>query len=192
VRRGWRPGDVVLFADWTLLRLFPPLRATWAPIGAQAAVPITGANARRVLFGAISLATAHRVVLVRRAAGQVDAQAFFRELRRRYRRAGTIWLFLDRASAHTAPATQRLADALGVVLLWLPKQHPELNPMDQLWRELKRLVAANRQADSIDTLAETAAAWVLGLSPSQARRKAGMASERFWLKQLRHDLWPHT
>jgi transposase len=192
MRRGWRPGDVVLFADWTLLRLFPPLRATWAPAGAQATVPITGANARRVLFGAISLGTARRAVRVRRAAAQADAQAFLRDLRRRYRRAGTLWLLLDRASAHTAPATQRLAAELGIALLWLPKQHPELNPMDQLWRELKRLVAANRQADSVDALADAAAAWVLGLTPTQARRKSGMASARFWLKHLRHEFWQPT
>jgi transposase InsO family protein len=192
LRRGFRAGDVVLFADWTLLRLFPPLRATWAPIGAQATVPISGANAKRVLFGAIDLRTARRAVLVRRAAGQADAQAFLRELRRRYRRAGTLWLLLDRASAHTAPGTQRLAAALGLVLLWLPKQHPALNPMDQLWRELKRLVAANRQAGSVDALADEATAWVLGLTPAEARRKSGMASDRFWLKRLRHDFWQPT
>jgi len=28
--------------------------------------------------------------------------------------------------------------------MWLPKQAPELNMMDQLWRELKRVSAANR------------------------------------------------
>jgi transposase InsO family protein len=175
---------VLLAADWTLLRLFPPLRATWAPIGAQAAVPISGANARRVLFGAINLRTARRAVVARRTAGQADAQAFLRDLRRRYRRAATIWLFLDRASAHTAPATERLAAALGIVLLWLPKQHPELNPMDHLWRELKRLVAANRQADSIDALADEATTWVLALTPAEARRKSGMAAPDFWLKHL--------
>jgi transposase len=153
-------------------------------------VPITGANARRALFGALNLATTRRAVLVRGAAGQADAQAFLRDLRRRYRRAGTIWLLLDRASAHTAPTTQRLAAALGIVLLWLPKQHPELNPMDQLWRELKRLVAANRQAESIDALADTASVWVLGLTPTEARRKSGIAAKHFWLKHLRHDFWP--
>ena len=99
---------------------------------------------------------------------------------------------LDRASAHTAPATQCLAARLDIVLLWLPKQHPELNPMDQLWRELKRLVAANRQADSIDALADTAAAWVLGLTPAEARRKSGMASQHFWLKHLLQDFWHPT
>jgi transposase len=183
---------VLLCTDWTLLRLFPPLRATWALTGTQATVPITGANAKRVLFGAIDLRTAHRVVLIRSHARQADAQAFLGELRRRYRRAGTIWLLADRASAHTAPRTLALAATLRIRLLWLPKQAPELSPMDQLWRELKRLIAANRQAKSIEALAAEAAAWVLTLTPQQARRKAGMVSKRFWLKNLLQHFWPPT
>jgi hypothetical protein len=143
LKAGWQPGDVLLCMDWTLLRLFPPLRATWALVGTQALVPITGANAKRVLFGAIDLRTAHRVVVVRSHARQADAQGFLSELRRRYRRADQIWLLADRASAHTAPQTQALAAKLRIRFLWLPKQAPELSPMDQLWRELKRLIAAN-------------------------------------------------
>jgi hypothetical protein len=183
---------VLLCTDWTLLRLFPPLRAAWAQRGQQAWVPITGANAKRVLFGAIDVHTAHRVVLVRRQAGQLDAQAFLAELRRRYRRAGCIWLLADRGGAHTAHKTLVLAERLHIRWLWLPKQASELSPMDQLWRDLKRLVAANRQADSIDALAAEAVHWVLTLTPHQARRKAGMASPRFWLRRVVHDFWPPT
>lgn len=93
---GWRrlkrkqPGDVLLFADWTLLRLFPPLRAAWSRVGEQARVPVTGRNAKRVLFGAINVHTGHRVVLSRKSAGGADARAFLTELRRRYGRARTI------------------------------------------------------------------------------------------------------
>jgi hypothetical protein len=174
------------------LRLFPPLRATWALKGTQAVVPITGRNAKRVLFGAIDLRTARRVVLVRTRAGQVDAQAFLRELRRRYQGAGWLWLLTDRASAHTAPQTQALATRLRIRFVWLPRQAPELSPMDQLWRDLKRLIAANRQAASIDALAAEAADWVLRLTPQQARRKAGMASKHFWLRQLLQNFWRTT
>ena len=183
---------MLLYLDWTLLRLFPPLRATWALTGTQAVVPITGANAKRVLFGAIDLRTAHRVVLVRRHARQADAQAFLGELRRRYRRAGRIWLLADRASAHTAPRTLAVAARLRIRFLWLPKQAPELSPMDQLWRELKRLIAANRQARSIDALADDAVTWVLTLTPQQARRKAAMTSKRFWLRCLLQNFWLPT
>ena len=169
-----------------------PLRAAWAVKGTQATVPITGSNAKRVLLGAIDLRTAHRVVLIRPRAGAADAQAFLREVRRRYRAAGTVWLPADRASAHTAARTQMLAAALGLRFLWLPRQAPELNAMDQLWRELKRLIAANRQAASVNALASDAADWVLGLTPQQARRKAGMASAHFWLRNLAEDFWPPT
>jgi transposase len=145
-----------------------------------------------VLFGAIDMRTAHRIVLVRPRAGGADARAFLRELRRRYRSAGTIRLLADRASAHTGHRTRALAAALGIRMPRLPKQAPELNAMDQLWRELKRLVAANRQAETIDVLAAAAAAWVLGLTPRQARRKAGMSSKQFWLRRLAQNLWPPT
>lgn len=182
----------MLFTDWTLLRLFPPLRSAWACRGARADVPITGENAKRVLFGAINLRTTRRVLLTRRQAGAADAQAFLRELRRHYRGAGTIWLLLDRASAHTSRRTQALAAALRIRLLWLPKQAPELNAMDQLWRGLKWYVAANRQASSVDALAADATAWVLALSPAGARRKAGMRSKHFWLKHLSQDFWLPT
>lgn len=175
-----------------MLRLFPPLRAAWALVGKQAWVPVTGANAKRVLFGAINIHTAHRVVLVRPRAGQSDAQAFLIELRRRYRGAGQIWLLADRASAHTARKTLALAKQLGIRWLWLPKQSPELSPMDHLWRDLKRLVAANRQAKSIDALAAQAVHWVVTLTPQQARRKAGMASLHFWLRHVLHELCPRT
>jgi hypothetical protein len=64
--------------------------------------------------------------------------------------------------------------------------------MDQLWKELKRDVAANRQATSIDNLAERACQWVLNLTPSQARRKSGMASSEFWLTSLSQHIWQPT
>ena len=86
-----RSTDVVLFTDWTLLRLFPPLRAMWAAIGTQAQVCITGQNARRVLFGTLNLRTAHRTVLITRGVGVRAVRAFLRAVRRAYRRAGTIW-----------------------------------------------------------------------------------------------------
>lgn len=67
----------------------------------------------------------------------------------------------------------------------MSQQAPELSPMDdQLWRELKRLIAANRHAASIDALAADVADWILTLTPQQARREAGIASKQFWLGNL--------
>lgn len=182
----------MLFTDWTLLRLFPPLRAMWAAIGTQAKVCITGQNARRVLFGTLNLRTARRTVLITRGVGTRAVRAFLGALRRAYRRAGTIWLLADRASGHTARATRALARELRIEFVWLPQQWPELNAMDQLWKGLKREVAANRQAASIDDLAKRAARWVLDLTPVQARRKSGLASTHFWLKPVLQHFWLRT
>jgi len=86
----------------------------------------------------------------------------------------------------------RLESRESGVLVVTMSQAPELNAMDQLWRELKRLVAANRQAETIDALAADAAAWTLGLSARAARTKAGLLSPRFWLADAMQDFWLPT
>ena len=53
-------------------------------------------------------------------------------------------------------------------MLWLPKQAPELNPMDHLWRETKRNVSANWQYDTVDDHAQTAEDWIMRLTNRQA------------------------
>ena len=123
---------MLLFTDATRLRLFPPLRASWARVGQTARVPVSGRNDRVVLFGAINVHTGHRVVLRWPRETGPGARALFTELRRRYRQAPTIWLLLDRGPTHTAGPTQRLAAELGIELVWLPTQWPELNAMDQI------------------------------------------------------------
>jgi len=174
---------VLLFSDATILRWFPPLRYVWAFRGAQAQVKITGQNAKRVLFGTINPRTGHRVVLRRPRQRQEDFQAFLRELRRRYP-GRPIWLLLDKAPCHQAIRSQQLAARLGIVFLWLPKQCPELNPMDHLWRPLKGKVAANRQYRTVDQQAQSAEGWLLGLSNRHALRMAGVLSPRFWLRAV--------
>jgi hypothetical protein len=172
----------VLFIDATILRLFPPLRCAWAFRGQQAQVPITGRNAKRVLFGAINLRTGHRLVVHRPSMRQEDFQALLRHLRNHYP-GRPLWLLLDRAPCHEAHKGQALAGRLDIGLLWLPTQCPELNPVD-LWRELKRLIAANRQFRAIDAEASYAERWFLGLTPRQSLRKAGILADDFWLNAL--------
>ena len=189
-----RPERAVLLAeDETTLRLLPPLRAAWAPRGQQAAVSISGENAQRVLFGALNIATGHRVLLRRPRPCAADFQAFLRCLREEHYRAGQpIWLLLDKATCHTAAASLALAARLNITLLWLPRQCSELNAMDHLWRHLKRDLAANRQRPDIDALAAQAEAWVLNLSTQQTLRKAGLLSKDCWLKTVRTNFCPPT
>ncbi len=90
----------------------------------------------------------------------------------------------DRDGSHTAPENLRLAQQLDIHLLWLPKQCSELNPMDQLWKEVKKDTAANRQYATIDEAADYAEAWIKHLTPRQVFQKAALLSEKYWLNHL--------
>ena len=95
-----------------------------------------------------------------------------------------IWLLLDEAPGHTAIPSQVSAAQLDIVLIRLPKQCSELNAMDQLWKELKDDLAANRQFKNIDKAVDYAEQWVLKLTNNQALQKAGVFSKSYWLRHF--------
>jgi len=170
-----------LAEDETDLRLFPPLRAGWARRGEEAPVPISGGNAKRVLFGAINIETGYRLFLPHRRQRGVEFEDFLEEVRWYYR-GRHVALLLDEDSSHTAEDSQNTADDLGIELLWLPKRCPHLNPMDYLWRHGKEVMSANHQYASIEVQVERFIRYLAGLSPYEALKKAGIFSKDFWLK----------
>jgi hypothetical protein len=185
IRRRLRdlPARSVLLAeDETDLRLFPPLRAGWARRGEPAPVEISGANAKRVLFGSINVLTGHRLFLARRQQRGPDYQAFLDEVHEHYR-GWHVALLLDEDSSHTADDSQSLADDYDMEQLWLPKRSPHLNPMDHLWRHGKEVMSANHQSDSIEAQAEYFIGYLSDLPAREALRKAGILSEDFWLRR---------
>jgi hypothetical protein len=172
---------VLLAEDETDLRLFPPLYAGWAVRGQSAPVAISGANAKRVLFGSINILTGHRLFLTRRQQRGPDCEAFLDEIHEHYR-GWHVALLLDEDSSHTAEDSQSLADDYEIELLWLPKRSPHLNPMDHLWRHGKGVMLANHQYDSIETQVDRFIGYLSDLPAREALRKAGVLSEHFWLK----------
>ena len=174
---------VLLFEDETVLRLFPLLRRAWGLRGEPVRIGITGRNAKRVLFGALNPRTGHRLLQRSATMKQEPFQGFLRLLRRAYRDR-PLWLLLDEAPCHSAPRSQTLARHLNIELVWLPKQCSELNAMDQLWREMKGHISANYQYPTIDEHAAVAQDWVMSLSDTEAKRKAGILSKNFWLKSF--------
>lgn len=175
------PRAVLLFEDETILRLLPEIRRAWSLRGEQAQIPITGENAKCVLFGTVNPRTGHRIAARGPNLRQPYFQEFLRLLRRHYP-GRRIWLVLDKASCHTAPRSQALAKSLGILFIWLPKQWSELNGMDQLWRGLKAEISANVQFRSVEEQAAFAQQWIVALSKTEALRKAGIRAQKFWLK----------
>jgi hypothetical protein len=174
------PRCVKLFEDETDLLLFPPPRAAWGLRGRPMEVPISGFNARRVVFGTINIDTGHRLFLARRRQRGEDFRAFLAILHSHYR-GWQIALLLDEDPSHTARGSTDLAADLGIRLLWLPKRCPELNGMDHLWGHGKDHILANRQYSGIDEQVERFIAFLSGLSDREALEQAGLLSQNFWL-----------
>jgi transposase InsO family protein len=179
--RGLPPHAVQLFEDETDLLLFPPLRAAWGRRGQPLEVRLSGANARRVVFGAINIDTGRRLFLVRQRQRSEDFCAFLGLVAHHYR-GRRVALVLDEDPSHTAQASQELATELGIALIWLPKRCPKLNGMDHLWGHGKDHICADRQYPTIDAQVERFVAYLASLSNQDALRQAGILSPAFWLK----------
>jgi transposase len=175
--------SVLLFEDETDVLLFPPLRACWGERGQAVEVPLSGRNARRVVFGALEVQTGHRVLLARKRQRGEDFRAFLELLHTQYR-GWRVSLLLDGDTSHTAAASRGLAREYEIELIWLPKRCPELNAMDHLWGHAKDEICANHQDPSIDHLVATFIQHIQSLSVQEVRRKAGILSDDFWLKDV--------
>jgi transposase len=90
-----------------------------------------------------------------------------------------IW---DNAPPHQARVAREAAEELSVEIVKLPFRSPQLNPLEDLWRSLKAVVAANRAYDSVDELSERATDYLDGLSEEDVLRLSGLLSSKFnWL-----------
>ena len=113
------------------MRLFPPLRASWPKRGEQAAVVISGSNAKAVLFSSINATTGRQLFLALQSQTAEDFQIFLQFVRHHYR-GWNIVMLLDGDSCHTAGTTKLFAQKIGVKSIRLPLGSPELNPMESL------------------------------------------------------------
>lgn len=171
----------MLFEDETEVMLFPPLRSGWAKEGEPAHVPISGGNAKRVVFGTLSL-TGHRLFLVRRKQRAADFQEFL-ELVHDHYRGWHVLMLLDGDSSHTARSSKGLAASLDIELEWLPVRSPELNAIEDLWGDGKDVVCANHQYPDIDEQTDAFVDYLQSHTNHQARKTTGLLNDDYWLFQ---------
>jgi len=173
-----------LFIDSTIFNEIPPLRAMWAPMGEQAKVPIVGRHRdKRILTGVLNIQTGTYFQYFSETYTQDTFHTILRLIRRHWR-GWNIVLFLDKNSAQWAHSSRRWARHLNIELRWLPKACPELNPVDHLWRHLKRDILANEPLPNLEATLKRAWSYLRDLSPRERLRKAGVLSGHFWLQDV--------
>jgi transposase len=181
--RNLRRKTALLAEDETDLLLFPPLRAAWGLKGKPLNVPISGRNARRVVFGAMNLHDGGLWLLTQPHQRADNFQEFLEYLHEDHRKRH-LALLLDEDSSHTDEQTQEMAEELSIEFIWLPKRTPKLNPMDHLWGQAKDVVSANKQYATLDEQVERFLLYLANLSTQEVLHTAGVLSPHFWLQSV--------
>lgn len=109
-------------------------------------------------FGAVRIRDGRLVTS--KPEGRFDAQtcwAFLRKLRRASRRTGRrVIVIIDNAKYHHAilHAEWRRRQEPGFLLLFLPPYSPQLNPIERVWKLLRKLWLHNRHFPTLNELIE--------------------------------------
>ncbi|WP_247654166.1 MULTISPECIES: IS630 family transposase [Microvirga] len=139
-------GDIVLlFGDESEALTHPYLAHAWAKKGADLRLPAPGQAAKVALLGVLDWAARDLIVRTSRRKRSADFIALLDQIDRQCgpmpgRAQQPIVLVLDNGPIHTSKATRAaLAErASWLTVEWLPKYAPELNDIEELWRDLKR------------------------------------------------------
>jgi transposase len=155
-------GDIVLlFGDESEALTHPYLAHAWAKKAADLRIPAPGQAAKVALLGVLDWARRDLVVHTSRTKRSTDFIALLALLDQRYgpkpgaERARPVVLVLDNGPIHTSKATRAALAAREhrLTVEWLPKYAPELNDIEEVWRDLKRHHLAHqtfRDADHLD------------------------------------------
>ncbi len=166
---------VVLYADESRVQLLPLLRAMWQWAGQQLRVPTPGTNESRAVFGALDIRTGRWVHLVRPTMKAADFIAFLEHVLAQYPGVPII-LIVDNFASHTAHVVREWCDAHPRLrIMFLPTYCSHLNPVEDIWRQLKGKVAANRLYGSMAVLLQTVEGFFAEMTPAQALQWAAAA-----------------
>ena len=155
--------ETAVFEDEVDINLNPKTGCMWMRRGQQAEVVTPGDNAKRYLAGSLHWRTG---ALLTTAGDRRDGKLFvahLHDLRRRLRRYKKIHVICDNAKFHDGcwevwEFCRRYGDR--VVLHFLPKYAPDLNPIERVWWRLHEAITRNHQCPTLDELVDLALAWL--------------------------------
>ena len=139
------------FADSTHPMLNPMLSAGWIRKGKEYEVKTNSGRQRVNINGAIEMKTLN---VVSRSCKRVNGSSMcdlLRAIRLKHPKAKKIYLILDNAPYNKSNQVRDLARELKIKILYLPVYSPNLNPIERLWKFMKKEVMANRYFPDLET-----------------------------------------
>jgi transposase len=177
-------GDIVLlFGDEPEALTHPYLAHAWAKKGADLRIPAPGQAAKVAMLGLLDWAARELIVRTSQSKHSADFIALLEQIDTQYgltpdHAKKPIVLVLDKGPIHTSKATRAaLAERPPwLTVEWLPKYTPELNDIEERWRDLKRHHLAHQTFAGPDNLDDAIHEAVMMLN--RERNRHSLANHR--------------
>ncbi|MCW5588416.1 MAG: IS630 family transposase [Legionellales bacterium] len=149
IRSKMTPADSLYFMDGAHPQHNPSVQCGWLKKGYRFNVS-TGTRYGRVNINAAINIDTHDVVSM--TAKKLDENMtldFFIKLRKAQPK-GWIYLVLDNAEYYSFKDIDKIAEHMGIKLIYLPPYSPNLNPIERLWSYLKKKLLYNRYFEKFE------------------------------------------
>lgn len=132
----------------------------WCPKGQQVMIPTPAQPKKRYGIGAVDYHTGQTVVLIRPRKRRREIAELLDALLTKHP-TGTIYVAWDNATTHEDDEVEAVVrGAAGrLVLLYLPTYSPWLNPIEMLWRHVRREVTHCQLFPTVTALVAVATAF---------------------------------
>jgi putative transposase len=149
-------------------RINKPKRC-WAPKGIRPCIPCHHIREYRYAYGAIEPKTGDSFFLVLPYANTACMELYLNELSKAFPDE-MILLGVDRASWHT---TAKLKVPENIKLFHLLAYTPEMNPIEQIWKEIRKLGFKNESFSTLEKVVDRLCETIKSLTKDAVRSVAG-------------------
>ncbi len=122
--------------------------ACWAPPKTRPTVPSQRIRQYKTVYGAVSPLDGDSIFVVLEKSDSENMMIFLKALAEKYP-DDLILLCMDRASWHRS---KHLIRPDNIQFFYIPPRTPEMNPIEIVWREIRKLGFKNKVFDSIDVV----------------------------------------
>ena len=154
VRKVEEKGGVLLFQDESSFQLQSNIIRSWYAKGDPGVVEISAAKGKIHVIGAIEFRTGRLHYTIQRK-GKLTNQVFATFLKKIVNayKGKHVTMIIDGASYHGGPYVRKVKEKYkNLELIRQPARSPQLNPIEKLWKEVKRLWSGNKYFRSIQDL----------------------------------------
>lgn len=148
-------GGLLLFGDEASFAQWGSLSYTWSPIGQQPTVQTSGKRQAYKVFGLIDYFTGR--LFYQGVAGKFNSESYIAFLEMVLKQTQQpVFLVQDGARYHTSKLTKQFFQnhAQRLTVAQLPSYSPDYNPIEFLWRALKRRTTHNLYFPDFDILVD--------------------------------------